>query len=102
MDINKKHYLAQTLTSKCRFLLELFWVDEDQSVSEGCVPELCDEGADVLPPVEEQDTEQGGQQGQQLIIIGQGGTRLQAAQHINQELLQLEERGHDHPDKRIG
>jgi hypothetical protein len=50
--------------------------------------------------VEEQNTEQGGQQGQQLIIIGQGGTCLQTAQHINQELLQLEERGHDHPDKK--
>jgi len=80
-------YNAQT----SRFSPDLLGVRQAGGVGEGGVPELCDRRPQVLLLVRKHHTEQRRQQSQQLIVEGQTGARLQAAENVAEELLKLQE-----------
>ena len=70
-------------------LLQLLGVGEAGRLGEGGVPEVRGLRAERLVLVREGDAEQGGEVAQELVVVGQRGATLQAAQHLHQELLQL-------------
>lgn len=71
--------------------LEVIGVGEGVGVGESGVPELGDEGAQLLAPMREEHAQQGCKEGQELVVVGQRGPRLEAAQYLAQQLLQLKE-----------
>lgn len=50
-----------------------------------------DGGSELLVLVGKQNTEQRREQSQEVVVKGQSGAGLQAAEHLPEELLQLEE-----------